>query len=113
MFLWFISYLVYGVLLQQPKWNKTGVLAKLRVSEEVTFNLRFERVGLLGGSVVKNLPASEGDARDVGLISGSGRCPGEGSGSPLQYSCLGNPMDRGAWQAAIHGVTKSQTQLSD
>ena len=50
MFLWFISYLVYGVLLQQPKWNKTGVLAKLRVSEEVTFNLRFERVGLLGGS---------------------------------------------------------------
>ena len=47
-----------------------------------------------GGSVRKNLPANAGD---VGLIPGSGRSPGEGSGNPLQYSCLGNPMDRGAW----------------
>ena len=44
---------------------------------------------------------------------GSGRCPGEGNGFPLQYSCLKNPMDRGAWQATVHGVTKSWTQLSD
>ena len=50
---------------------------------------------------------------DPGSIPGSGRCPGGGHGSPLQYSCLENPMDRGAWQATVHGVTKSQTQLSD
>ena len=66
-----------------------------------------------GGSVVKNLPASAEDARDVGLIPGWGRSPGEGNGNPLQYSCLGNPMARGAWQAMVHGVTKSWTQLSD
>jgi len=59
--------------------------------------------------VVKNLPANAGDARDAGSIPGSGRSPGEGNGNPLQYSCLGNPMDRGAWQATVHGVTKSQT----
>ena len=49
-------------------------------------------------------------AGDVGLIAGSGRSPGEGNGNPLQYSCLENPMDRGAWQATVPGVTKSQTQ---
>ena len=54
-----------------------------------------------------------GDARDVGSIPGSGRAPGEGNGNTLQYSCLENPMDRGAWRAAVHGVAKSQTQLSD
>ena len=62
--------------------------------------------------MVKNPLASTGDARDVGLIIGLGRSPGAGNGKPLQYSCLGNPMDRGAWQAAVHGVTKGQTQLS-
>ena len=59
--------------------------------------------------MVKNLSANAGDARDVGLIPGSGRSPGEGHGYPLQYSCLENPMDRGAWQAAVHEVTKSRT----
>ena len=52
------------------------------------------------------------NARNLGLIPGSGRSPGEGNGSPLQYSCLENPMDRGAWQAAVHGVSKSLTQLN-
>ena len=52
------------------------------------------------------------DSRDVGSVLGSGRSPGEGNGSPLQYSCLGNPVDRGAWWATVHGVTKSWTQLS-
>ena len=56
--------------------------------------------------VVKNLPADAGDVRDADLIPGSGRCPGEGHGNPLQYSSLENPMDRGAWQATVHGVTK-------
>ena len=55
--------------------------------------------------MVKNLPANAGDIRDVGLIPGSGRSPGGGNGNPLWYSCLENPMDRGAWQAAVHGVT--------
>ena len=57
-----------------------------------------------GSSVVKNPPANAGDAHS---IPGSGRSPGEGNGNPLQYSYLGNPMDRGAWQAAVHGIAKS------
>ena len=60
--------------------------------------------------MVKTLPANAGD---LGSIPGSGRSPGEGNGSSLQYSCLGNPMDRGAWQATVHGVSKSRTQLSN
>ena len=58
----------------------------------------------------KNLPASAGE-RDVGLIPGSRRSPGGGHGNPLQYSCLENPMNRGAWQTTVHRVTKSQTRL--
>ena len=60
---------------------------------------------------VKNLPANAGDIRDVGLILWWERSPGEGNGTPLQYSCLENPMDRGAWWATVHGVTQSWTQL--
>ena len=63
-----------------------------------------------GGSVGKE---SAWNAGDVGLIPGLGRSPGGGHGSPLQYFCLENVMDRGAWQAAVHGLTKSQTQLSN
>ena len=62
-----------------------------------------------GGSVVKNLPANAEDARDVGSLPQSGRSPGIGNSNPLQYSCLDNPMDRGAWWAAVHGVAKSWT----
>ena len=51
--------------------------------------------------------------RDLGLIPGSGRSPGKGNGNPLHYSCLGNPMDREAWRAKVHGVAKNQTRLSD
>ena len=61
--------------------------------------------GSAGGSVVKNLPANAGATKDMGSIPGLGRCPGVGNGSPLLYSCLENPMDRGAWQATVHGVT--------
>ena len=57
--------------------------------------------------VVKNLPVSAGDAGDTGSIPGSGRSPGGENSNPLQYSFLGNPMDRGAWWATVHGVTKS------
>ena len=77
----------------------------------ISYCIRFDRkihvlVGFPSGSVVKNLPAN---ARDVGLISGLGRSPGEGNGNPLQYSCLENPMDRGAWRATVHGVAKGWT----
>ena len=59
--------------------------------------------------MVKNFPASAGDVRDTGSIPGSGRSSGGGHGSPLQYSCLENPMDRGAWWTTVHRVTKSWT----
>ena len=62
--------------------------------------------------MLKNLPASAGDFRDMGSISESGGSPGVGNGNPLQYSCLENSMDRGAWQPTVHGVAKSQTWLS-
>ena len=61
--------------------------------------------------VVKNPPANAGDIRDMVLISGSEGSSGGGHSNPIQYSCLENPMDRGAWQVAVHGVTKNQTRL--
>ena len=61
--------------------------------------------------VVKKLPANAGDVGDTSSIPGSGRSPGGGHSNSLQYSCLENPMDRGAWQAAVRRVTKSQIQL--
>ena len=64
----------------------------------------------LASQLVKNLPANAGD---MGSILGSGRSPVEGNGNPLPYSCLENPMDGGAWWAAVHGVAKSRTRLSD
>ena len=66
----------------------------------------------LGSAVIKNLPASKGDARDVGLIPGLGRLAGVGNDKPLQYSCLENSMDRGAWSATVPGVAKNRTRLS-
>ena len=67
-------------------------------------------MGFPGGLEVK---ASAYDAGDLGSIPGLGRSPGEGNGNPLQYSCLKNPMDRGAWWTTVHGVAESQTRLSD
>ena len=66
--------------------------------------------GFLGGLMLKNPLANVGDADSV---STSGRSPGEGNGTPLQYSCLDNRMDRGAWRAAVHGVAESWTRPSD
>ena len=63
--------------------------------------------------MVKIQPANAGDVRDTSLIPGSGRRPGGGHGNPLQYSCLENPMDRGAWWATVHGVANSRTQLKE
>ena len=59
--------------------------------------------------MAKNPPADAGDIRDVGSLPGSGRSPGEGHSNPLQYSCLENPTDRGAWWATVHGVAELNT----
>ena len=67
-------------------------------------------MGFFGGSDSKESTCNE---VDLGSIPGLGRSPGGGHGNPLQYSCLENPMDRGAWRATVHGVAKSWTQLSD
>ena len=75
----------------------------------ISFN---SKSGFPGGSAVKNPPANAGDTRDVVSIPGSGRSPGEGNGNPLQYSCLENPLDTGAWWVTVHGVTKRLTWLS-
>ena len=80
------------------------------------FFLIASAIPVLGASkvalVIKNLPVNAGDARDMGWISGLGRPPGEGAGYPLQYSHLGNHMDRGAWHITVHGVSKSKTRLA-
>ena len=64
-------------------------------------------MGFPDGAVVRKLPANADDARDMGSIPRSGRCPGEGNSNPLQYSCQENSTDRGVWWATVHGVTKS------
>ena len=71
-------------------------------------NLIYLLMGFLDGSLVKNPPAN---ARDAGLIPGSGRSPGEGNGNPFQYSCLGTPMERGAWWATVDGFTKESDMI--
>ena len=74
------------------------------------FELVFPMEGFPGGSPIKNMLASTGD---VSLVPELRKSPGEGNSNPLQYSCLGNPMDGGAWWAAVHGVAKSRTRLND
>ena len=69
-------------------------------------------MGFPGDTVVKSPPADAGDAGDLDLIPGSGRSPGRRNGNPLLYSCLNNPMDRGAWWATVHGVAQSGARLS-
>ena len=81
----------------------------MAVNSQISAHLYYS-AGFQGGSLVKNPLASAGD---TGSIPGLGRSSGEGNGNPLQYSCLGNPMDRGAWQATVHAVSKSGAQLSN
>ena len=88
-------------------FSKEQVLIKclLRLAKPVMDKLK-NYLGFPGGSVVKNPPANAGH---LGSTPGSGRSLGEGNGNPLQYSCLENPMDRGAWQAIVHRVAESDT----
>ena len=85
---------------------------KNRVTEDFVEKVGFKLV-FQGPSLVAHGVESACSVGDPGLIPGSRKYPGEGHGNPLQYSCLENIMDRGAWQATVYGVTKSQTQLSD
>ena len=83
------------------------------VSDEFTnCTFIFHFGGLPGWLMIKNPHANARDTGDTVLIPGSGRSPGGGNGNPLQYSCLENSMDKGVWQAAVHGVAKNQTRLS-
>ena len=82
----------------------------MRSSTEFAPFLDFgDTLGFPGGTVEKSLPTTAEEARDVGVIMGSGRSPGEGNGNPLQYSCLENSMDRGVWWAIVYGVKKRWT----
>ena len=92
------------------KWqNHLFVISTLKLGRVKVFFFFEYFKGFPGGTVVKNLPANAGDARDAGSIPRLGRSSGVGNGNPLQYSRLENFMDRGAWWATVHGVTKSQT----
>ena len=87
---------------EQPGGQQSTGLQRVRLSWATSLSLSNTH-DYHGGSMVKNLSANAGD---VGSIPGLGRSPGEGNGNPLQYSCLGNPMDRGAWQATVLEVTR-------
>ena len=85
------------------KWRNNGNSDKL-------YFLRLQNHTFQVALVINNLSANAGDIRDAGLIPGTGRSPGKGNGNPLQYSCLGNLMDIGAWWATVHRIANSQTQ---
>ena len=92
-------------------WEKQEMM---HVSSERQTRLHLDGIDetSLVGQLVKNPPANAGGSRDVGLIPGLGGSLGEANGNPLQSSCLENSMDRRAWRATVHGVTKNQTQLN-
>ena len=107
----FLSFLleIFLKIKYVDKFDEQSELRKIKLvvmDLKITFTIKH----FPGGSEVK---ASASNAGDLGSIPGLGRSPGEGNGNPLQYCCLENPMNWGAWWAAVHGVTKSQTRLSD
>ena len=95
---------------EEATWKVWGLPEEVRLEPWVISEF-LRKKGLEVALVVKNPPANAGDTGDVGLIPGSGRSAGGGNDNLLQYSCLENPMDRGAWQATMYGVAKSQTLL--
>ena len=98
-------YMTTGKTIALTRWTFSGKVMSL------LFNMLFRLVMSFSGD--SDGKASAYNAGDPGSIPGSGKSPGEGNGNPFQYSCLENPMDRGAWWATVHGVAKSQTRLSD
>ena len=85
-------------------WKK-----RVRLKKNWFLEIYYHNLGFPGGLVVNNPPANAGDTKDISLIPGSERYPGEGNGHPLQYSCLGSPMEKGDWQSTDHGVMKCWT----
>ena len=86
-------------IVRVPHWTSC-------VTQQLPISYLFKILASQMVLVVRNLPTNTGDIGDTGFIPGLGRCPGEENGNPLQYSCLENPMDRGSWQATVHGVAK-------
>ena len=115
LFIWYPCYK------QQSKSSLSQALRGFSLSEKSHLKTEIKEpavmMGFPGDTVVKkkkkNLPANAADTGHVGSIPGLGRSTGVGNGNPLQHSCLENSTDRGAWWATVHGVTKSQTRLSD
>ena len=99
--------LEFGVISTQQMWFKQTIALQLSCGCVKISRSWVSQMVL----VVKNMSVNAGGIRNTDLNPESGRCPGGGHGNPLQYSCLENPMDRGAWQATVHRVAKSQTQL--
>ena len=98
------------ITLSKVSQTKTNIMYHSYVeSKRTQINMHSEQEDFPGSSVVKNLPASTGDSRS---IPGSARFPAEGNGDTLRYSCLGSPIERGAWRATVHVVAKSQTRLA-
>ena len=91
-------------------WQGQGCKATAQTG---SFCVMRNKGGIPSGRVVKNPSANARDEEDTGLIPSLGRSPGGGNGNPHQYSCVENPMDRGAWQTTVHGFAKSQTRLTD
>ena len=97
-----LSSVFSNTTVQTPQWRSSNTT--VIVLHELFLTCPFHSMGSPGGTVVKNPPASAGDTGVAGSILGLGRSPGEGNGNPLQYSCLGNSMNRGAWWATVHGI---------
>ena len=97
----------------QYRFRKSKRIPSSAIDEPLCFYPVFIFQGLPGGKVMKNLVANAGDAKNMDSVPGSGRSPGVANGNLLQYSCLENSTGRGAWWATVHGVAKSQTQLSN
>ena len=115
MYYFIVAHQTFGCSTQTLSSSMYGVLATGPPGKCPQFNFSFLLLffwGSPGGAGLKNSSANAGDAKDSSSILGLGRSSGGGNGNPLQYSCLGNPMDRGAWGATVHGVAKSQTRLS-
>ena len=92
-----------------PHFNTSAVLLPASDHRQQNLSNGWGEGASQAALVVRNPPANGGDLRDAGLFPGPGRSPGGGHGNPLQYSCLENPMDGGAWRATVHRVEKSQT----
>ena len=104
---WFAMFQVYSNVIQLHLYIFICVCVCVCVCTYMCAHVCIWGDGFHVALVVKNPPAKAGDIRDLGLIPGSGRSPRRGHGNPLQYSCLENPMDRGAWRATVHRVAKS------